>query len=524
MFALRQFGGNRLMIMKDGYLFATLLSSVVYLVLFIYCIFIRKSAGIVYLMVLMALLSVQGVLSIGELLAEGLDAKLFWRNLQQIPLYGSSIMLLGVIMFYMRVDGKIRNRCLLVLTAVAAVYWILLFTDSHHHLIRRDVWIEPYGNFERIGASRMPLGWVFFLSMHTLALWGMALLVGHYRRVVGGQKRQLILLIIAVLCPYLLPELAKLMGGHLNISTSLLPAALIFFYIMHIQQFLQVRPLAREKVLEHMSEGILIADERDRIIDANPTARLIGGISAKGKLVGAQLSDLFAGLPDLKALLETGEQGSVETEIAGKWFEVRLIPLRIRDERTGSLLIFADITDRKLAERELFRRATTDGLTGLSNRHHFFEQLNESSRDCRLTGKPISLMVIDLDHFKSINDRFGHITGDSLLRSFAAMLREAVEPFGTAGRIGGEEFAVFCPGAGGEAAFRLAEEIRTRAVREPLRLAESGESVAYSVSIGVAELSGADMTIESLYAAADNCLYASKQGGRNRTTLAMGNV
>jgi len=509
------------MILKDGYLFSIFFSSVVYFVLFLYCLFIRKSAGIVYLMILMALLSAQGVLSISELLADGLEAKLFWRNLQQIPLFYSSVMLLGIIMFYMRIDGKIRNRSILVLTSAVAVFWILLFTDSHHHLIRREVWIEPYGNFERIGMSRMPLGWVFFLFFHTQAIVGLGLLVGYYRRiVVGEQKRQLILLIVAVLCPYLLPELAKLMGGQLNISTSLLPAAVIFFYIIHIQKFLQVRPLAREKVLEHMSEGILIADERDRIIDANPASRMIAGLSPKGKLVGASLAELFAVLPDLKALFDTGEQGSIEAEIAGKWFEVRLIPIRIRDERTGTLLIFADITDRKHAERELIRRATTDGLTGLGNRLHFFEKLHEARDACRVSGRPTSLMVIDLDNFKSINDRYGHTTGDRLLVRFAGMLRESVGPDCTAGRIGGEEFAVFCPGLDGDAAFRLAEEIRTRVVREPLILGEAGGDVAYSVSIGIAELRGPDMDVESLYAEADNCLYISKENGRNRTTLA----
>jgi diguanylate cyclase (GGDEF)-like protein/PAS domain S-box-containing protein len=401
----------------------------------------------------------------------------------------------------------------------------LLFTDSHHHLIRGDVWVEPYGDYERIGMSRMPLGWVFFLYNQLAALWGLGLLVSHYRKVVGGQKRLVVLLIIAVLCPFLLPELAKLAGGHVNISTSLLPAAFIFFYILHIRKFLQVRPLAREKVLEHMSEGILIANEREQIIDANPAARAMVR-KPGGKLVGASLPDLFADHPELKAFCAAGEPGSLETEIAGKWFEVRLIPLRVRDERSGSLLILSDITNRKQIEQELVRRATTDGLTGLSNRLQFFERLHETRETCRQTGKPISLMVIVLDHFKSINDRYGHVAGDRLLVRFADMLRETAGPACTAGRIGGEEFAVLCPGMDGEAAFRLAEKIRTRALREPLALgeaAEAGENIAYSVSIGVAELQdsdNSDMTVESLYALADNCLYASKEAGRNRTTLA----
>lgn len=506
------------MILKDGHLFAILLSSIYFFALFVYCFFIRKFEGGVYLMLLVASCSLQGVLSICELLANGLDAKLFWRNLQQIPLYSTTILLLGVILSYMRVDGKIRCRTILVLGAVVVTYWILLFTDSHHHLIRREIWLEPYGRYERIGVSRMPLGWLFYLSIHSISLLGLALLVSHYRKVIGGQKRQVILLIIAVLCPYLLPELAKLAGGQLNISTALLPTAVMIFYVMHFRKFLQIRPLARAKVLEHMSEGILIADERNRIIDSNPAARSLA-LGAQGKRFGASLTDLFADHPELKAACTSGEQRRLEAKIGEKWFDVRLIPLRIRDERTGTLLIFADITGRKLAEGELIRRATTDGLTGLSNRLHFFEKLHEAAESCRSSGEPLSLLVIDLDHFKSINDRYGHTTGDRLLCCFSGLLRDAAGSGHTSGRIGGEEFAVFCPGLNGEAAYRLAETIRLRAAGEPIVL-ENGETIAYTVSIGIAELHGPDMTVESLYAAADNGLYVSKVSGRNRTTLA----
>jgi diguanylate cyclase (GGDEF)-like protein/PAS domain S-box-containing protein len=427
-----------------------------------------------------------------------------------------------MIMSYMRVDGRIRRKTILALGALAAVYLILLFTDSHHHLIRREVWLEPYGRFERIGMSRMPLGWFFYLSIQSLAFWGLALLAAHYRKVVGGQKRQVILLAAAVLCPYLLPAFARLLGGQINVSTSLLPTAVIFFYVMHFRKFLQMRPLAREKVLEHMSESILIADDRNRIIDSNPAARNLG-LGGGGKLVGSTLSDLFADHPALKAVCESGEQSRLEAEIGGKWFDVRFIPLRMRDERTGTLMIFADITERKVAERELIRRATMDGLTGLPNRMHFFEKLHEASEACRSSGQPLSLMVIDIDHFKSINDRYGHTAGDRLLRSFAGLLREAASGC-TPGRIGGEEFAVCCPGLDGEAAYRLAEEIRRRVAGDPLVLNESGGAVPYTVSIGIAERRVPDMNVEALYSAADQGLYVSKASGRNRTTLAAGRM
>jgi len=213
----------------------------------------------------------------------------------------------------------------------------------------------------------------------------------------------------------------------------------------------------------------------------------------------------------------------METEIGGKHFEVRLIPVRVRNQRTGSLLIFNDITERKQDERELIRRATTDGLTNLYNRIYFLELLDQARNDCLTSGAPISLALIDVDFFKNINDQYGHIAGDRVLQHFTAQLLDVTREIGVAGRMGGEEFAVFLPDTDGLAAYTLAEKLRQRVLQERPALSGIGDSangIEYSISVGVAELEYAEMSIESWYNLADTCLYASKQKGRNQTTLA----
>jgi hypothetical protein len=133
-----------------------LLSSLAYFALTLYAFRIRKSPGAVFLIVLTALLTLQGVFSICELMSDGLAKKLVWRNAQQIPLYYSTVMLLGIIMSYMGVSHKVIARRLLITSAIIFAYWMILFIEPQ--LIRKSVWVEPYGPFERIGLTRTFLG------------------------------------------------------------------------------------------------------------------------------------------------------------------------------------------------------------------------------------------------------------------------------------------------------------------------------------------------------------------------------
>lgn len=158
----------------------------------------------------MALISFQGLASIFELLAVNLDDKLFWRNAQQIPLYYSPIMLLGVIMSFVGTTNKVTNWSIAILSFITLCYWILLFTDTQHHLIRGTVMLETYGQLERIKFDRTHLGYLFLMYNKLMGVWGLVLLLINFRKVYGIQKTQLILLIVAIISPFFFPELASL--------------------------------------------------------------------------------------------------------------------------------------------------------------------------------------------------------------------------------------------------------------------------------------------------------------------------
>jgi diguanylate cyclase (GGDEF)-like protein len=164
--------------------------------------------------------------------------------------------------------------------------------------------------------------------------------------------------------------------------------------------------------------------------------------------------------------------------------------------------------------KELKRTGITDTLTGLGNRRHFDDLLAVEFEIARSRRRELSLLVVDIDHFKQLNDTRGHAEGDRALKALASILQRCVRKPDAAFRYGGEEFVVMMPGSGADAAVALAEQLRARVQ------ADTAGGHALTISIGVADMeSRAAATAEDLFQRADAALYAAKAGGRNRVVL-----
>jgi len=166
-----------------------------------------------------------------------------------------------------------------------------------------------------------------------------------------------------------------------------------------------------------------------------------------------------------------------------------------------------------LYHEEIYRLTITDGLTQVANKRHFVEFLERELARAIRHGRPLSLVLFDLDHFKRINDRFGHLAGDRVLNGIAALVSAQVRRDELLARYGGEEFAVVLPETSLDAAALFCERIR--AGIESATFDFDGEPLQATVSLGVTELVPTD-TLESLIARADALLYEAKESGRNR--------
>lgn len=182
----------------------------------------------------------------------------------------------------------------------------------------------------------------------------------------------------------------------------------------------------------------------------------------------------------------------------------------------GFAVVLRDMTERKLAADRLVELATKDALTGLSNRRVFYEVAeNEITRRLRYPA-PLSLLMIDADRFKAINDGHGHPAGDEVLRHLASVLRAQLRRTDLAARFGGEEFVVLLPGTNAQGALVLAERIRNAVASTPVTFEE--RSIPYTVSIGIGE-AAKDADLKTVLGAADRAVYRAKSEGRNRTVV-----
>ncbi|MEQ8768691.1 MAG: GGDEF domain-containing protein, partial [Planctomycetota bacterium] len=175
---------------------------------------------------------------------------------------------------------------------------------------------------------------------------------------------------------------------------------------------------------------------------------------------------------------------------------------------------------QKLAadHRRFQAEAVTDSLTGAYNRRFFDSQLTKEISRSRRYDSPVSLLMVDVDHFKVINDSFGHQVGDRVLQEMVQVIRRTIRTPDLLARFGGEEFALILPSTGPRGAAHLGERLLQRIARHPFPLGEGGVPQTVTVSIGLATYDGAvqDFGVDEFVALVDRALYRAKQEGRNR--------
>jgi diguanylate cyclase (GGDEF)-like protein/PAS domain S-box-containing protein len=308
------------------------------------------------------------------------------------------------------------------------------------------------------------------------------------------------------------------------------PAVQINVYDITQQMVIEQSLLKSEQhlraVLEILPYPIYIASRADgQLLFVNRKSCLLFQQSAS-QLLRSKSSDFFINpkeRDELRSLLDTiPDIRDVEVKLRsaqGREFTAEIAAIATDYGGTPAVLVaLNDVSQRKDLEKELLRQASTDSLTGVNNRRYFLAQAEQELRRSRRFARTMSVMMIDVDHFKKINDEHGHAAGDAVLQGVVKRALESLRQSDTLGRLGGEEFAVLLPETAIADAVDVAERLRQHLAERPL-IAERA-AIPCTASIGVAQLCAKDGTIEVLLQRADEALYLAKKNGRNRVQIA----
>ena len=286
-------------------------------------------------------------------------------------------------------------------------------------------------------------------------------------------------------------------------------------------------------IVEQFEDAIVAIDSNHNITLFNEGAQRIFGF-APNEVLGEHLNLLLPERFHLQHDLMIEEFGASGKTSKGVGQRTRQIFGRRKDGsefaasvflvRTGAgtfnagyAAVIRDISENKKTEDELLRLAATDPLTGAFNRREFTSLADQESQRANRYNRPLSIMMLDLDHFKKLNDTYGHAAGDKALQKFTTLCCNTLRTVDVFGRWGGEEFVTLLPETDSEGASIIAERLR-KLVSQSI-LVFNDQKISLTTSIGIAQYRSGEVTVEGPLSRADSAVYDAKKAGRNRISV-----
>lgn len=501
----------------------------------------RNAPGSTTLRALLVVMSMWSATAAAIYIQDGFAGKVFWLNVMVVPVAIAPILFMTFILKFSGSPVWVTRRALTLLYAFSIVFILLQWTNSYHHLVLSSVQLVEQDGFSALEIQRGPVYFVNLAIAYGTVTMGILTLVREALRASHLYRNQYRLLLLGCIVPLAFSIYSQLDYNALgNLDTSPISfgiTGVIFAFTTLRTHFMDLIPVARSHLIENMGDGVLVLDAQNRIADLNPAMEVLLAEQPQ-QLLGKCAFETFGGWVEKTSAIFGDFELKTEVRLPSmpsQILDLRMTPLYDKNDLiNGRLLVFRDITERKEVEKRLrdanFRlksqlieigilqsqlreQAVRDSLTGLFNRRYLEETLDRELARAARESYPVSIIMIDIDHFKQINDTYGHEAGDIMLKALGGMLMTHSRRGDFACRYGGEEFLIVMPNMA-----RSIVQERAAALRQSLKalmVRYGNHTLTATYSMGIASYPANGDTRESFLRAADMAMYAAKNAGRD---------
>ncbi|WP_304508051.1 histidine kinase N-terminal 7TM domain-containing diguanylate cyclase [Anaerotignum sp.] len=441
-----------------------------------------------------------------ELSTHNFYLKVFFRNVVQFGMAFVSISDYWFVVSYTKSENSVHRAILCIFIILNILSMILLFTDPIHNLMRSKIYmLESNGDFDLIVTSTY-LG-AFFVQIRFI-LFGFAtvLLFIHLAKIFRNMRKQVIMISMGCLLALVLLVAQQywLQDHGFSVPMSVIMCIPYIFISIGVfkYDFLSVSPLAKDWVINSLEEGIVVLSKEGKILEANTAASIF--------------LDDFGYMLDKNALYniynrveDSVHQLKLETASGIYYYEVKIHHFLMKNgKRGGGVAVIRNITEQMVRQHELQEKAELDGLTQIYNRKTLEREYGA------LKNGSTSIMIIDIDKFKQINDTFGHPTGDAVILGVVEAMKKCIGNTDLIGRLGGDEFCIILKEGSTERCQDISNQIFEKIKFQRYEVACKLPNI--QVSIGAAtNLEVETIPFEDAYKKADDMLYTAKQKGGN---------
>lgn len=472
-----------------------------------------------------------------------LAQKIFWLKIMYIGVAMTPASFLFFVLSVTQRQTWITFRNLLLLSLEPLLTLLILWQMPAYIFpsIRAAIW----DGYAFMVVERGTWFWINLMYAYGIILLGIGLLLESYRHANTLFRSQYLMILLGAVVPFLFNAFTHLRAGS-SAEPDYTPmtfgvAGAIYAYAIFRHKLMDIVPFARSQLIEKMSDGLLVIDAQGRIVDINPAMKNFLDMDPAACL-GKNISEVLAMWNDRFEHLMSGPEARTELRLPHKpsrYLDLRVTPLFDSDQHlSGRIIVFRDITDRKEVEKDLRHamdrmqtqlieigllqsqlreQAIRDALTNLFNRRYLEETLERELARAAREAYPLCIVMMDIDHFKEVNDTYGHEAGDLVLKMLAEKVTSQSRQGDFVCRYGGEEFVLVMPNINLEFARERVSALHRSL--SSLYIPFGRYSIHVTVSMGVSAFPLHGEKKEDLLRAADRALYAAKHGGRNRVMV-----